>query len=270
MRECDEIRELISAMLDGELSEAERAGVEEHIRSCPDCAAVYDSFAAISGTLSADMRDVPAGLHERIMSAVDVADKQRRLRKINRSVRQCLSAAACLAVVIGSVLAYRGFMRASYKGATPAAADAAYSTTAENAQACEDVYQFSAGSDYGSVADRPETPEADLDGAAPAMPVPEPAEPPASVEDALVTLDADDLGSKNVVSGATQNGYYSMRKSTDFDGVDSDYTVWLLSGDDSGTLCDIFIREQEVWVRPEGGEPYLAAISADEFLELIK
>ena len=34
---CDAVRDLLSALLDGELPAAERARVEEHLAGCPDC-----------------------------------------------------------------------------------------------------------------------------------------------------------------------------------------------------------------------------------------
>ena len=49
---CDEIREKISTMADGELSESDRAQVMEHLAACPECLAVYDAFSALSEVIS--------------------------------------------------------------------------------------------------------------------------------------------------------------------------------------------------------------------------
>ena len=39
--------ELISASLDGELSDADRAALEEHLAVCPECRRVSEAFRAI-------------------------------------------------------------------------------------------------------------------------------------------------------------------------------------------------------------------------------
>nr|AMP55585.1 putative zinc-finger [uncultured bacterium] len=45
---------LISAMLDGELSEEETAQVQAHVAVCDDCRAMYDAFTAVSAAVAAD------------------------------------------------------------------------------------------------------------------------------------------------------------------------------------------------------------------------
>lgn len=44
MIDCEKCREMISCLLDGELSQAEQSLVREHIASCPECRSVYDAF----------------------------------------------------------------------------------------------------------------------------------------------------------------------------------------------------------------------------------
>ena len=59
---CDQIEELISDLIDGELSEQVRTGVEQHIASCERCAALHKQMqrtvrfvrANASPTLAAD------------------------------------------------------------------------------------------------------------------------------------------------------------------------------------------------------------------------
>ena len=87
--------ELISLLIDGELSDAESAGVREHIASCPECRRVYEAFSAVADSLC-ELEDVPEGLHEDIMSGIKRSEKKRpRLIWL-----KSLSAAACLALVI--------------------------------------------------------------------------------------------------------------------------------------------------------------------------
>lgn len=101
--------ELISCLLDGELSESEEAEVREHIAACDECKSVYDAFAALSGSVS-QLEEPPEGLHEDIMAAVS-----RERRKKPRVVwLRALSAAACLALVVFAGVRFGLFNGASY------------------------------------------------------------------------------------------------------------------------------------------------------------
>ena len=51
MKPCEDYQELISRLLDGDLSEEEQSSVERHIASCPDCRAMYDAFSSLSAAL---------------------------------------------------------------------------------------------------------------------------------------------------------------------------------------------------------------------------
>ena len=115
MISCEKIQEMISSMLDGQLSDEERAAVEEHIALCPECAAMYEDFSALSISLKEEFSAVPAQLHDKIMSGV----KARRRKAKIIPLRAYLSAAACLVLVVGAVLAV-GNGR-SYDKAVPAA-----------------------------------------------------------------------------------------------------------------------------------------------------
>lgn len=47
MTDCEKCREMISCLLDGELSQAEQSFVREHIAACPECRSVYDALSLI-------------------------------------------------------------------------------------------------------------------------------------------------------------------------------------------------------------------------------
>ncbi len=87
--------ELISLLIDGELTDAESTGVREHVASCPECRRVYEAFSTMSQSLR-EPEDVPEGLHEDIMSGI-----RRSQEKHPRALRiRWLAAAACLALVL--------------------------------------------------------------------------------------------------------------------------------------------------------------------------
>lgn len=95
MTDCEKCREMISCLLDGELSQAEQSLVREHIASCPECRSVYDAFSAVSEQMHEE-EPLPDGLHEKIMSGI----KARPKKKTGIVWIKYLSVAACLALVI--------------------------------------------------------------------------------------------------------------------------------------------------------------------------
>lgn len=95
MTDCEKCREMISCLLDGELSQAEQSFVREHIAACPECRSVYDAFSVVSAQLHEE-EPLPDGLHEKIMSGI----KARPKKKTGIVWIKYLSAAACLALVI--------------------------------------------------------------------------------------------------------------------------------------------------------------------------
>ncbi len=95
MIDCNECREMISCLLDGELDEEEHTLVREHMDSCPECRRVYEAFCAISEGLR-EPEPLPEGLHERIMSGITAKPK----KKSGIVWIKYLSAAACIALVI--------------------------------------------------------------------------------------------------------------------------------------------------------------------------
>ena len=95
MIDCEKCREMISCLLDDELSDAERSLVREHIEHCPECQSVYDAFCAISEQMRKP-EPLPDGLHEKIMSGIGAKPK----KKTGIVRIKYLSAAACVALVI--------------------------------------------------------------------------------------------------------------------------------------------------------------------------
>lgn len=99
MNDCGGIREKISALIDGEVSESERAEIEKHIEACAECRRMYEAFTAVSDSLG-ELEDVPSEVHEGIMRGVKKARQRPLLRKI-------LPLAACFVLIFG-VVAMKG------------------------------------------------------------------------------------------------------------------------------------------------------------------
>lgn len=106
MSDCETNQALISAMLDGELSEAEAAGLRTHIAECEDCRAMYQAFTALSAAMTAE-EPLPEDLHDNIMSTIHAAEQATHKQKKLVRLRSLLSLAACLIVVVGTVFSLR-------------------------------------------------------------------------------------------------------------------------------------------------------------------
>ena len=137
MSECERFQQMISELLDGELTEVEQAELQAHMADCPDCAAMYDAFAEVSEALKAEAESepLPAALHENIMAKVRVAEKAKKTHGTIVRLRPILAAAACLVVLAGTVLALRSNSFRMGKSESSGAAPAVYSAgTAESIQ----------------------------------------------------------------------------------------------------------------------------------------
>ena len=105
MNVCERYEIMISAMLDGELDEREKAELSAHIAGCERCAALAAAFAAASGALAEGLEEPPAGLHGAIMEKVEAAAKVKRSQTRFMRLRPIIAAAACVAVVAVTLLA---------------------------------------------------------------------------------------------------------------------------------------------------------------------
>lgn len=104
MNECERYGMLISAMLDGEITEAEKDELEVHIASCPDCRRMYEAFRFVSESVKTELAEPPKQLHESIMN--EVRKRTHRKKGIVYYLRASLAAAACLAVICTAVFAF--------------------------------------------------------------------------------------------------------------------------------------------------------------------
>ena len=131
MNGCEARFEQISMLIDGELDEEKAAEVRAHIAACPDCAAVYALLSGVGGALE---EDVPAGLHEKIMKSVDQAERVKKAQRRFTVLRPALTAAACLVVIVGTILLTGNLMH-SRKAAPETAMSLASGVSASSAKA---------------------------------------------------------------------------------------------------------------------------------------
>ena len=107
MDNCEYFQGLISRLLDDDLTAAEQAAVQEHIRLCPDCAQVYDAFCQMRAAIGGDaMVEPPPALARGVMdrvaahshpAPVPAAAPDHRLRSWKK-----LAAAACFVALVAA------------------------------------------------------------------------------------------------------------------------------------------------------------------------
>ncbi len=127
----NEYKELLSALLDGELSEAERETALAHLDACEDCRAYFAELNAMRAALEElDEYDAPEGFAEGVMERVrkegakKVPDRREPVRS-RRPRRAWGALAACAAVVVLAISALPNALRMGSKSASTEAAPAA-------------------------------------------------------------------------------------------------------------------------------------------------
>ena len=100
MKDCAYYQELISRLIDRELTLEEGEELAAHARSCPECQAVYKAFSTLSGTLSDELEEPPEELAENVMAQIRREEVRSRHTRpvLNRKI---LSVAALAVLVIG-------------------------------------------------------------------------------------------------------------------------------------------------------------------------
>jgi hypothetical protein len=110
MADCKEIRELISAYLDCELTEADSLRVRAHIEGCADCYNLLNIYGDISSSIKGSLADAPESLSAGVMAKIrsGEADSDRMAEKRRRTLRivmtRYLPVAACLAIILPAIV----------------------------------------------------------------------------------------------------------------------------------------------------------------------
>lgn len=105
MTDCLNFEQQISAMIDGELPEAERQALEAHLETCPDCMEVYRMFSGASAAMHDISFEPPADLKERVLQQIEdekvtsIEDGRKRL-----NWKRYAAMAAAFVVVVGVAL----------------------------------------------------------------------------------------------------------------------------------------------------------------------
>ena len=105
---CSEIEGKLSALIDGELPELERLGIERHLESCADCGRELELLTGAVGAIREEGRSVPGPPAWDSVKATVVASKQPKSPFGRRMGRNWTVAASIgFLAVVGRFLAHR-------------------------------------------------------------------------------------------------------------------------------------------------------------------
>lgn len=100
MSDCKHYQELISRLIDREITPEEGEELAAHARECEECRAVYAAFSSLSDMLGGELAEPPEELSENVMAEIRRSELWKKNRK-PRQLRRLISIAACAVLVIG-------------------------------------------------------------------------------------------------------------------------------------------------------------------------
>lgn len=190
MSDCERYRELISRMIDEDLSEQERQELASHLSGCRECQTVYRAFSFLDEGLSDLAEEPPEELHEEIMASIrrqataeknSAVGKKRGVIEVFRNMslgtRRVLTAAACFALVIALVAVGGGIGRMGSASPKLSNSSTSQSAPAQAAQESNGAL-FSASADTAAT-----TEEFEAEAAAEPAPMPESTVAPADIDE---------------------------------------------------------------------------------------
>ena len=236
---CEDRLESISALIDGELTEPEKAELAAHLEICEPCRAALDDFRAISGAMSESDAPAPAELAPGIMFKARA--KKTGIPMWKRITGVAAMAAACIVIMI--VMSGHGKfsdMRPMPDAAPPQPmADSYFSGIVENSQ--ESRLFDAAGGEYttGDSGDAVLFDECYTESLLYPTPLPDPnaALPPAAVDSGDASL--------------SENGGLIVYGACEFFRDDTSVFSVRLSGDTSAAL-DYFSKNNVILLVSEG------------------
>lgn len=166
MSNCLKYEELISAMLDGEITSAEEKELTEHIAHCASCRKMYETYKEVFSSFDDVMQEPPAELKENVMSAIKtshtvftpvvVKKTASEKQKAKRVWVKYAAAAACLVIIVSAV---------------PSLFSGSKSAAPESAGKTDGAYDMVTDAPADMPADKP-TADAPADESAPELPEP--------------------------------------------------------------------------------------------------
>lgn len=100
MINCERCEELMSARLDGELSQQDARLLEDHLAQCPDCQRLDRDLTSLHHRLKTLAVDPPEGFAAAVLSQLEVPTMQPKKKKTPWAAIACAAAAVVLTVAV--------------------------------------------------------------------------------------------------------------------------------------------------------------------------
>ena len=158
MRTCEEYEVLISALIDGALSEEDRAELVAHMAECPACQAYFNDQLVIHDALSGLEDRAPEGFTARVMDQVrreSVPERKPEKKVVAFPLwrRYAAMAACCAVVAAAGFWAFHGRMPSANSGVPAEAALSRDSAGAVEEQATAPADEAAAAAPEAAAAD---------------------------------------------------------------------------------------------------------------------
>lgn len=124
-KSCKAFAELISAYVDGQLTESQTAAVEDHLKECPECARQLDQYRLINDLINTEKVNCPVDLTATVMAGLEreqLLTGLDDLAKPPTSFRTWLLRTAAAAAMIGLIV-YAGSLVIHFTGSSAKTAD---------------------------------------------------------------------------------------------------------------------------------------------------
>ena len=155
MKDCAYYQELISRLVDREITPEEGEELAAHARECDECRAVYSAFVSLSEMLSSDLAEPPEELSENVMAEIRRAELWKQNRKPRHHWRRWAALAACAVLVIGVGALTLPRLLSPKASAKAASSQAVYSAEAPAMAAGDASYESAAANDSPAEAAAP-------------------------------------------------------------------------------------------------------------------
>ena len=101
---CKKFRLWADEYIEGELTAAEMREFEAHIAECEECRKELEELRALKETIKSAEKEMPDGLHSRIMASIEAEPKKTTRRKV-AFFRSAAISAACVMLCLSATLA---------------------------------------------------------------------------------------------------------------------------------------------------------------------
>ena len=104
MESCERFLPLLSAQLDGELSQEEERELQEHLEQCPACRELWEELSAIHDAFPAlEQLSAPPGFAQGVMDRIRVQEERPKVIPLFRrpALRAAAGLAACVVLCLG-------------------------------------------------------------------------------------------------------------------------------------------------------------------------